>query len=289
MATLTVNLINAYRDPLFALYTGEVGRVRTNSLVARVQGNPGSLSNKFEVKELVLHETYSVRMFCAGYKPVGQFVLMSKDEQAIDIMCPVDPNRVMAQFPKYDALEAPLKAVLLSSIACEGFEKVCGQELWEELNHLEKAGLLNIYAKMSRTSMGGKLNAWRFINRLYRLRGDRIFADVQVDFRDKVKTAVAETFKTVSSSLHTPPQGYDHAGSFKTRDPFGNLQLTFFSTREGTALSFKVDADIDDAAGPAHTFQVLDHAITGGATHPFDIHEILAYHQGIDPGYTLHI
>ena len=45
------------------------------------------------------------------------------------------------------------------------------------------------------------------------------------------------------------------------------------------------DIDIDDAAGLEHLFQVVRNAITGRPTHPFNIHEILVFHQKIDPGY----
>jgi hypothetical protein len=47
------------------------------------------------------------------------------------------------------------------------------------------------------------------------------------------------------------------------------------------------DIDIDDAGGILHVFQVLRNAVTGRPTHPYDIHEILLAHQGIDPGYQL--
>ena len=46
-------------------------------------------------------------------------------------------------------------------------------------------------------------------------------------------------------------------------------------------------ADIDDAAGLEHLFQVLRNELTGRPTHPYDIHEILIKHQMLDPGYEL--
>jgi len=48
-----------------------------------------------------------------------------------------------------------------------------------------------------------------------------------------------------------------------------------------------VDADIDDAAGLRHVFQVLDHWIARGSTHPFDIREILTRYQRLIPDYDL--
>ena len=62
--------------------------------------------------------------------------------------------------------------------------------------------------------------------------------------------------------------------------------MTFFSSL-ATPLRFRADSDIDDAAGIAHVFQVLGHWITADDTHPYDIHEILLFHQLLDPGYRL--
>ena len=133
----------------------------------------------------------------------------------------------------------------------------------------------------------GDSSCWDFVGDLFRVRGDRIFGNVTIDFRDRVKNAVAGgLFRAVDQSLHRPGPGFTAAGSFKTRDRYGNLQLTFFSSID-PPLRFQVDADIDDAAGIEHAFQVLDHAITGDETHPYDIHEILTFHQGLQVGYEL--
>ncbi|MNC91884.1 hypothetical protein D3C83_82170 [compost metagenome] len=85
-------------------------------------------------------------------------------------------------------------------------------------------------------------------------------------------------FRDVPGKLHEPPLGFGHAGSFKTGERHGNLQLTFFASA-AQPMAFKVDADIDDAAGLGHTFQVLRNFVTQGATHPYDIHQILVFRQ----------
>jgi len=90
----------------------------------------------------------------------------------------------------------------------------------------------------------------------------------------------------VSGSLHTPPPGFGHAGSFKTEEQYGNLQLTFFASL-AAPLTFKVDADIDDAKGLGHAFQVLRNWVTQGTTHPYDIHEILVFRQEVTLPYQL--
>lgn len=99
--------------------------------------------------------------------------------------------------------------------------------------------------------------------------------------REETKNSVAEDlFHPVSGALHHPPAGFSEAGSFKTNEPFGNLQLTFFMNGDDCV------AGIDDAGGLGHVFQVLRNSLTGRPTHPYDIHEILVFHQQLDPGYT---
>ena len=119
------------------------------------------------------------------------------------------------------------------------------------------------------------------------MRGDRVFANVKNGLRDLVITAAGEeVFRPVSGSLHTADPDFKLVDSYKTFDPYGNLQVTFFSSL-AAPLRFRADIDIDDAAGIEHAFQVLGHWVTGGDTHPYDIHEILLFHQLLDPGYRL--
>jgi len=150
---------------------------------------------------------------------------------------------------------------------------------------LPKAGLLNLYCKMRSTPLGDA-KAWDFVTDLYRVRGDRIFANVKIDFRDRVKNAVAgDLFHKADESLHKPAPEFEAAGSFKSADRYGNLQLSFFSSI-AAPLRFQVDADIDDAAGIEHAFQVVGNVFKGG-THPYDIHEILTFFQGLTIDYDL--
>ena len=146
---------------------------------------------------------------------------------------------------------------------------------------------MNLYAKSNRTLLPDGSSVTSHFKGFYRVRADRVFADVDLTLRDLVKTAVGGgLFDPVSGALHTPPPNYDNAGSFKTDDDYGNLQLSFFAGLGGP-LGFKVDSDIDDAKGIGHLFQVLRNWISHGTTHPYDIHQILVYHQRLDPGYVL--
>ncbi len=194
-----------------------------------------------------------------------------------------DVKRV--KFPKFNDLPDESKQLLESS-AVEGFEGEKGAKLYNAFDDLRKAGLLNIHAKMRATTFATGRTVASFMSSLTRVRGDRFFARVGVALRDEVINVIPTgLFREVSGALHDPPPGYVRTDSFKTRETYGNLQLTFF--RKQDALEYLVDADLDDAQGIEHIFQVLGHALTGGETHPYDIHQILLAHHGIDPGYEL--
>ena len=98
-------------------------------------------------------------------------------------------------------------------------------------------------------------------------------------------TSHSNAFHSVSGALHDPMPGYHIVGSYKTFDHYGNLQLTF--QRKGdTGNEYAVDADIDDAQGIEHIFQVIRNTIAG-PTNPYDIRDILLQQKPkVDPGFN---
>jgi len=230
---------------------------------------------------------YSVLVYPMRHRPVSRFVRITEDRSTKEsFILPADPAKVSAtEFPSYESLHDDLKQVLGDSTV-EGYEEKRAADLYDALDDVRKAGLLNLYHKMQATWFQKGRSVFSYVSSLTRVRGDRVFASVQKDLRDEVKNSISSNlFHEVSGGLHTPPPGFALTDSFKTWDKYGNLQLTFFCKRE--TLEFIVDADIDDAQGVEHIFQVVSHAVTGGETHPYDIHEILVEYQKIDPGYRL--
>jgi hypothetical protein len=231
--------------------------------------------------------TYSVLVYPMRHRPVSRFVQIKEGQTTTEkFILPADPRKVSRiDGPLYDEFQADLQQVLQNS-EVEGFAGLRGPDLYQALDDVRKAGLLNITAKMKATTFPNGRDVFSYLTLLTRLRGDRFFAGVQKELRDETKNSIAvNLFHEVSGGLHTPPPGFTLADSFKTFDRYGNLQLTFFSKPD--TLEFIVDSDIDDAQGIGHVFQVLSHALTGSETHPYDIHEILLQHQRIDPGYRL--
>jgi len=230
---------------------------------------------------------YSVLVYPMRHRPVSRFVRISEDQTTNEsFVLPVDPEKVSAvEFPPYEGLQDDLKKVLQASKA-EGYEDRQGGDLYQALDNFRKAGLLNLYWKMQRTSFQNGRNVFSYVSSLRRVRGDRFFAMVQKELRDEVKNSISyRLFHEVPGALHTPPPDFSPVDSFKTWDKYGNLQLTFFSRID--TLEFIVDADIDDAQGIEHIFQVIGHSLTHHETHPYDIHEILIQYQRIDPTYRL--
>jgi hypothetical protein len=194
----------------------------------------------------------------------------------------VDPDKVVSvDFPGWDRIPFAQR-LLEASTNVLGYAGLRGEALYNQFDSIRRAGLLNIIAKCRRTPLESGGVVFDHIREIRELRGDRFFAVVPKELRENVKnSSLSGLFEEVNGSLHRPPDGYSLAGSYKTPDRYGNLQLTFFASGE----NWIADIDIDDASGVEHVFQVLRNRITGQPTHPYYIHDILVRYQEIDPGY----
>jgi hypothetical protein len=227
---------------------------------------------------------YRVDIDPPSYLPVSWFVNIG-GRKAVDrtVVFPVDAAKVIrVEFPDYRAIPHA-HALLEASGAVLDFAGRQGRDLYEALDDVRRAGLLNIVGKAHVTRFRSDASVLSYFLELRELRGDRFYVHVAKELRENAKQGVQEQlFVPASDLLHRPPAGYERAGSFKTPDPFGNLQLSFFANEE----SWVADVDIDDAGGLGHVFQVVRNALTGQPTHPFNIHQILVHRQALDPGYA---
>lgn len=210
----------------------------------------------------------------------------------VPITFPVDASKVVSvNFPKHASLPKELRTILSNSSNVFGFENKTGSDLYDAIgvDNIKLAGVLNIACKTLATVFADGANVLSLVKELREVRGDRFFAVVERGLRE-------ETINSLNSGLfhkapgglhHLPPAfvGFQPADSFKTNDPYGNLQLTFFQKGD----EFVADIDIDDAAGIEHVFQVLHNHFTGEPTHPYNIHEILVASQQLDPKYTFNV
>lgn len=196
----------------------------------------------------------------------------------------LDPDRVSAVFPSFNDIQTnPTFAGLFRVLQQSGR---ASEAAWAGLQDQPKAGLLNIYAKSQNEVLEGASSVFTFVDRIVDFRPQRIFAFVERRLLDLVR-ARRDRFHDVLGTMHDFPNGFnriENDGSFKTRESAGNLQVTFAENAAGELMA---DIDIDDHQGVQHIFDVLNHKITGRNTNPFNIHQVLIFVQGIDPGYQL--
>ena len=219
-----------------------------------------------------------------SYRPVQRFVTIpASGSKRETVTLPIRADRARPLFPAFDELDDRLQGILTRSNKVRSHEGKTGRELYAALGDEAKAGLLNISKKSLATGFrngGDLLPHLVLIDAL----GDRCFVEVPRSLIEQMPQLVdGHAFRSVNGALHNPPAGFSPAGSFKTDDAFGNLQLTFFESGERC----RADVDIDDAAGLGHVFQVARNHVTGNPTHPYNIHQILLAHQHLDPGYRL--
>jgi len=230
---------------------------------------------------------YRIEIDPPSYQYVSQFVPMKASGiTPLSLTFPIDPGKVKkVNFPAFASklVSDDLRTLLENSDKVFSFEGKKGKELYDALDDIRRAGMLNIAVKTAATPLTNGRTVLSYIQRLNEIRGDRFFCSVPRELREETKNSVAEgLFDPADQSQHHPPEGFSHAGSFKTPDHYGNLQLTFFMRGDECVA----DIDIDDANGLEHIFQVLRNKLSGNPTHPYNIHEILVGYQHLDPGYT---
>jgi hypothetical protein len=231
---------------------------------------------------------YRVLADPASYLPSAAFVsVAASGVTEMTLRLAIDPDKVKRTVvPKFSALSPDARRILNDTTMLNVAPSLSGAALYESLDPIRSAGFLNIIKKSESTPLLNGRVVSSYFRSLTDLRGDRFFAVISQDLRDEVKhAAVGGLFTEVSSVLHHPPAGFNHAGSYKTQDHYGNLQLTFFTN--GT--DWVADVDIDDANGLEHVFQVVRNRVTGQPTHPYAIRDILVAHQKLDPAYEFEV
>ena len=226
---------------------------------------------------------YRVMLMPTHYRPVRFFLRMVEGKTVTrdPVVFPVHPGKVVElAAPSYGSLPDPLRC-FLSQASLEAFPQR-GRALYMALPALLKASLLNLYTKSAATILGDNDSVFAKLGVMVQLHQDRLFARTTAVLIEE--TMQHPFFHAVSGNLHAPIPPYRNICSFKTRDTQGNLQLTF--SRNGvTGNDYLVDMDLDESQGISHLFEVLDNTVTGGLTNPYNIREILARGQKLEPLY----
>ena len=233
---------------------------------------------------------YRVMVSPANHSVVQFFVnLMDGSVTNFPKLVPIDPQKVVSiSAPDFTALPSPAQEVLNLAESprfndgAGGYLR--GPDLYSALMRypLLQACFLNIVAKSGAAGLPDGGNCLTHFQGVVRLEQDRFFVRTSAALVEE--TASSNAFHPVSAALHDPMPGYHIVSSFKTFDPYGNLQLTF-QRRGDTGDEYAADVDIDDAQGFEHIFQVLRNTLDG-PTNPYTIHDILLQQKPIvDPGY----
>jgi hypothetical protein len=285
MAGLVVRVWDANREPLDDRVDVRVISSATQTTVKQALDVPGNAAITFD--DLADGQIYIVQVFPKRYRPVGQLASPGHDKLAVNIYCPIHPDHASARFPTFREADPELRRVLdRSRLVIDGVER-SGEALYAALSDEQKAGLFNLFVKMRKVDVEDGRSVWSYVDEIYDVRRDRVYVNVQTELCELVKKTVTDgLFNEAPDKLHEPPAGFVRSGSYKTDERRGNLQLSFFCS-QGQPVSFKVDADIDNAAGIGHTFQVLRNFLTQETTHPYDIHQILVFSREVAPGYEL--
>ena len=261
MASLTVQVFDAHRRPLRDRMRVQV--LAGQDVVAEVRDVPGTTAVR--VPDLNDHRSYAVRVRPGRHRAIAQVLVTGSGAGTMHLFAPLHPKHAEPALPAFRELPSTLTEAGVTAAS------------YGDLSDEKRAGLLNLFAKMTAEGV------WSGVERIRLVHRDRIFANVRPELRERVATDAR--FRKVSGGMHVSPiAGYEtRAGSWKTREPYGNLQLTFFRSVTGLVL---VDADVDDVAGFEHAFQVLGHWLTRGSTHPYDVHELLVF-AGVRPLYQI--
>jgi len=205
-------------------------------------------------------------------------------------------SRVRPVFPSAKTIfsDAQFKA-LADLLKKSKIGELSGPELYTDLikkkNHLLAAGLLNLYGRSEAVTLQSGKTVFSQFESLALILQDRIYATTGTDLHsDVLKSVKKKTIDTSDGSLHEFPipgafEMLSKDASFKTPEKAGNLQLTFAKNEKG---KMAVDADVDEATGIRHAFEVIGHVFTGGRTHPYDIHQILSFfYENISLAYDI--
>lgn len=282
---LVLTVLDVYGDPI----AEPIDIFLDNRTLTDKQAIHGALGKSFTIPNL--HRTpegvYSVEVDAPSYTGVKLLTrIPPSGDGELTVTLPVNKDRVTGViFPKFAELNGVAQLLLNNSVALPGAAAGSGEGAYSAFDDLRRAGFLNLIAKAGRTRFTDNSKVIEYIDQITEQRGDRMFALVKPELHAETSHSVLDDeFTKVPDTLHTPPAGFSAVDSYKTPDRYGNLQLTFSRNDAG---EWALDMDIDDAQGFEHFFQVVNNI--GGATHPYNIHEILVATQEIDPGYRFQL
>src|SRR5687767_7704004 len=130
---------------------------------------------------------YKIEIDPPSYQYVAQFVNMkASGTTSLSFQFPIDPGKVKkVNFQAYTSLSSDLQTLLESSDKVLSFEGRKGKQLYDSLDDIRKAGMMNIVAKTERTPLTNGKTVFSYIRQLNEIRGDRFFCVVPKELREE--------------------------------------------------------------------------------------------------------
>ncbi|MEJ7711278.1 MAG: hypothetical protein WKF84_15790 [Pyrinomonadaceae bacterium] len=193
-------------------------------------------SQKFTITNLhsAPQGLYRMEIDPPSFLPVNQFInIKPSGATNLRVVFPIDPKKVKSvDFAKYKNLSADAQKLLSNSDQVLSYEGKMGNVLYDALDNVRRAGLLNILAKTEATPLSNGQTVLPYIQELRELRGDRFFVIVSKELREETKHSVSEElFHPVSGSLHHLPaqfMGFKPAREFQDRRPLRQSSTDVF-------------------------------------------------------------
>src|SRR5687767_14460745 len=132
---------------------------------------------------------YKLEIDPPSYQYVAQFVNMNPSgTTTASFQFPIDPGKVMrVNLQAYASLTAELQTLLENSDKVLAFEGKKGKPLYDALDDIRKAGMMNIVAKTENTPLTNGRTVFSYIQKLNEIRGDRFFCVVPRELREETK------------------------------------------------------------------------------------------------------
>src|ERR1041385_4135835 len=150
---LRLDLVDVYGKAL-----GEkVDIILRHQVLSEVLKTTGNAAQPINIKGLqgAPQGLYRIEIDPPSYQYVSQFINMKASGITSRSMSfPIDPNKVKkVNFPNYSKVAEGIRSVLEDSDDVLSFEGKKGSQLYEALDDIRKAGLLNIGAKTGATPL----------------------------------------------------------------------------------------------------------------------------------------
>src|ERR1051325_327779 len=169
---LRLDLIDVYGKNL----REKVDIILRHQVLSEVLKASGNTAQTVDIKGLhgAPQGLYRIEIDPPSYQYVSQFINMKASGITNrSISFPIDPNKVKkVSFPNYSKVAEGIRSVLEATDGVLSFEGKKGSQLYEALDDIRKAGLLNIGAKTGATPLTNSRTVLSYIEKLTELRGD---------------------------------------------------------------------------------------------------------------------